>query len=459
MGVDRLSILDDFFVSLERDNLPMHIGSLLIFDGPAPAYEDLLAHVAGRLDRLPRYRQVIHGVWLNLGNHTWQDDQHFNLEYHIRHTAVPHPGGLEQLRALAGRQMSHRLDMHRPLWEMWLIEGLADGRFAILNKIHHAMVDGLSGQGIMEILLDDSADVGEPLVSTWQPDPPPSTATALTGAMVDTTRTALSRLSHLVADLGSPRDAVNKVGTALAGTLRLGETLAHTEDHLLGQPGPHRRWAWANGDLRTVKKIRKVLGGTVNDVILTAITNGYREFLLGRDADLAQDAVVRTMVPVSTRAPGAPGGGNEVAVIFADLPVGLSDPKARFDAVREALQQAKSSGMVEGFDALLENAVFLPPAMYAAGVRVAAVTPQPSVSTITTNVPGPQGQLYMLGHPMRQMIGYVPLGMNQLVTIAIVSYHGQICCGITADYDRVPDVDVLARGIEEGLRELTDLAG
>jgi diacylglycerol O-acyltransferase len=457
--VDRLSILDDFFVALERDNLPMHIGSLLIFDGPAPEYDDLLAHVAGRLDRLPRYRQVIRGVWLNLGNPVWQDDQHFNLEYHVRHTAVPHPGGMEQLRGLASRQLSHRLDMHRPLWEMWLIEGLEDGRFAILNKIHHAMVDGLSGNGIMETLLDDAPEVAEPPVSSWRPTPPPSNATVLTGALVDTTRTSLSRLGHLAADLGSPRDAVTKLGAVLAGTFHLGETLAHTEDHLLGQPGPHRRWAWADGDLGAVKKVKKALGGTVNDVILTAITNGYREFLLGREPDLPEGAFVRTMVPVSTRPPGAPKGGNEVAIMFADLPVGLADPIARFDAVREQMRQAKFSGTVEGFDALLENAVFLPPALYAAGVRVAAVTPQPSVSTITTNVPGPQQQLYMLGRPMRKFLGYVPLGMNQLVTVAIVSYNGQICCGITADYDRVPDVQTLAAGIESGLAELTELAG
>ena len=457
--MDRLSVLDDLFVVLERDNLPMHIGSLLIFDGPAPEYEDLLAHVAGRLDRLPRYRQVIREVPLNLGIPTWQDDQHFNLEYHVRHTALPRPGGLEQLRALASRQLSHRLDMKRPLWEMWLIEGIEDGQFAILNKIHHSMVDGLSGSDIMETLLDESPEVAEPHPSEWEPAPPPSLATVLSTALVDTTRMSLARAGHLASDLSSPKEAASWVAAALVGTLRIGETLAHTEDHLLGQPGPHRRWAWAVGDLNAVKRIKNNLGGTVNDVILTAITSGYREFLLGREPDLSQDAFVRSMVPVSTRPPGAPKGGNEVAVMFADLPVGLADPLARFGSVREQMQHAKSSGTVEGTDSLIENAVFLPPALYAAAGRLAARTPQPSVSTITTNVPGPQQQLYMLGRPMRRMIGYVPLGMNQLVTVAIVSYNGQICCGITADYDQVPDVQAVAAGIESGLAELTDLAG
>ncbi len=457
--MDRLSVLDDTFVVLERDNLPMHIGSLLIFEGPAPDYPDLLAHVAGRLDRLPRYRQVIREVPLNLGMPTWQDDVHFNLEYHVRHTAVPHPGDREQLRALAGRLLGHRLDMHRPLWEMWLIEGLADDRFAILNKVHHAMVDGLSGADIMETILDESPEVAETEPSSWQPSPPPSAVEVISGALVDTVRNPLGRLRHLAADLGSPRDAVMSAAAAVVGTLRIGETLAHTEDHLLGQPGPHRRWAWADGDLDEVKRVKTALGGTVNDVILAAITAGYREFLLGREPSLPEHAFVRTMVPVSTRPQDAPKGGNEVAVMFADMPVGLANPLTRYEAIRQQMASAKRSGTVEGLDSLLENAVFVPPALYAAAGRLAARTPQPAVATITTNVPGPQKQLYMLGRPLQRMLGYVPLGMNQLITVAIVSYNGQICCGITADYDRVPDVEVLAAGIESGLAELSALAG
>lgn len=455
--MDRLSVLDDTFVVLERDNLPMHIGSLLVFDGPAPEYEDLVRHVAGRLDQLPRYRQVLREVPLNLGRPTWQDDSAFLLEYHIRHTAVPHPGGEQQLQALAGRLLGHRLDMRRPLWEMWLIEGLSDNRFAILNKIHHAMVDGLSGADIMEVLLDDSPQPVDTTPSTWAPARAPSTVEVLGGAVVDAVRNPLGRIRHLAADLESPKDAVAKVASALAGTFRIGETLAHTEDHLLGQPGPHRRWAWANGDLTQVKEIKDALGGTVNDVILAAIATGFREFLLGRVSDLNEQAFVRSMVPVSTRPSDAASGGNQVAVMFCDLPVGVADPGARLQRVHEQMQAAKNSGTVEGLDSMLENAVFIPPLLYAAAGRLAARTPQPAVSTITTNVPGPQRQLYMLNHPMRTMLPYVPLGMNQLITIAIMSYNGQINCGITADYDRVPDVNRLAAGIEKGLAELAAL--
>ena len=349
--------------------------------------------------------------------------------------------------------------MQRPLWEMWLIEGLADNQFAILNKIHHAMVDGLSGTDVMEMLLDESPDVQIDEARQWKPQRPPSTVEVLSDALIDTVRNPLGRLKHLAEDLGSPKDAMVNAAAAIVGTLRIGETLAHTEDQLLGQPGPHRRWAWAEGDLAEVKRIKTEIGGTVNDVILAAINNGYREFLLGREPMLPEHAFVRTMVPVSTRPPGAPKGGNEVAVMFADMPVGLANPRTRFEAIRQQMAAAKRSGTVEGLDSLLENAVFLPPALYAAAGRLAAMTPQPAVSTITTNVPGPQKQLYMLGRPMDRMLGYVPLGMNQLITVAIVSYNGQICCGITADYDQVPDVEVLADGIEAGLAELSDLAG
>lgn len=450
-------MLDDTFVVLERDNLPMHIGSLLIFDGPAPEYDELVRHVAGRLDRLPRYRQVLREVPLNLGRPTWQDDTQFLIEYHIRHTAVPHPGGDDQLQALAGRLLGHRLDMRRPLWEMWLIEGLSDDRFAILNKVHHAMVDGLSGTDIMEVLLDDSPHPPDPNPSTWTPAAPPSTVEVLGGAMVDAVRNPLGRLRHLAADLESPRDALTKVAAALAGTFRIGETLAHTEEQLLGQPGTHRRWAWASGDLGQVKAIKNGLGGTVNDVILAAIANGFREFLLGRVDELSEEAFVRSMVPVSTRPSSADYGGNQVAVMFCDLPVGIADPEARYYRVQEQMQAAKHSGTVEGLDSLLENAVFIPPLLYAAAGRLAARTPQPAVSTITTNVPGPQRQLYMLHHPMRAMLPYVPLGMNQLITIAIMSYNGQLNCGITADYDRVPDVTRVSEGIEQGLADLAAL--
>lgn len=457
--MDRLTPLDDLFVALERDELPMHIGSLLIFDGPTPSYRDVTASLAGRLHTIPRYRQRLTQVPLRLGLPVWQDDPHFELDFHVRHTAVPEPGGDEQLRTLAARLFSQRLDRSRPLWELWLIEGLSEGRFAVLNKVHHAMVDGLSGADLMEAILD--ADPERPIAKSqpWQPRQPAGGARLLADALVANVREPLRTARRLVDQAAVPERFLRRTLTTAAGTVRLSEDLAHTEDHLIGAPGPHRRWDWALGDLGQVKAIKQALGGTVNDVILTAIAGGFRSFLLHRGADLTDADFVRSMVPVSTRRPDAGSGGNQVAFVLADLPVGIADPAARYQAMTERMADVKASGQLQGTDALIEGAVFVPPLLFAAAGRLAARAPQPMVATVTTNVPGPQRQLYLLGRPMRRMLPYVPLGMNMLMSVAIMSYNGRIDCGITADYSRIPDVHVMATGIESGLAELAELAG
>lgn len=457
--MDRLTPLDDLFVALERDELPMHIGSLLIFDGPAPVYDDVLASMAGRMHRIPRYRQRLREVPLSLGLPVWQDDPHFTLPYHVRHTAVPQPGGHAELRTLAGRLLSQRLDLSRPLWEMWLIEGLADGQFAVLNKVHHAMIDGLSGADLTEVLLDADPDavIEEPL--DWTPMPEASAISMMTSGVLDSVRDPVRTARTLADGLQQrPREFARSATAAMVGTVKFGQELAHTEDHLIGSPGPHRRWDWAVGDLAEVKRIKNSLGGTVNDVILTAVAGGFRSFLLHRGSDLAPDASVRTMVPVSTRPPEGQKGGNAVAALFADLPVGIATAPAALEAMKEQMADVKSSGLLEGTDALVEGAIFIPPMLWAAAGRLASHARQPSVATITTNVPGPQQELYLLGRPLRTLLPYVPLGMNQLITVAIFSYNGGITCGITADYDRVPDVDVLASGIESTLAELSAAA-
>lgn len=450
--MDRLTPLDDTFVVLERDELPMHIGSLLQFDGPAPDYDEVLDSMARRLDSLPRYRQRLRQVPLQLGRPAWEDDPHFHLPFHVRHTALPRPGSMEQLQVLAGRLLSHRLDLSRPLWEMWIIEGLADGSFAVLNKVHHAMVDGLSGTDIMRLILDDTADApvsGD--LMPWRPSRRAGTLRFTAEAIATGVGDQVRRFGHLITDLGAPRTALRDLAAAALGTWRLGRDLVHVEEHLLGAPSPHRRWAWVRGDLAEVKRIKDTFDATVNDVILSAIAGGFRSFLVNRGTDLGVESFVRSLVPVSTRPPGGGFGGNEVAAFLADLPVGIADPVDRLLAMRDQMAELKRSGMLQGTDALVGNAVFLPPPLFAAAGRLAARAPQPMVATITTNVPGPQHELYMLGRPLRTMYPYVPLGMNQLVSVAIISYNGQINCGITADYDRVSDVGALAAGIADAL--------
>ena len=453
--MDHLSPLDDAFVVLERDNLPMHIGALLILEGPAPSNREYLDFLDGRLDRIPRYRQVISRIPLNLGPPAWLDDRHFQLAHHVRRASLPEPGTDEQLRAMAGRILSLRLDLDRPPWETWLIEGLSGGRFALISKVHHAMVDGLSGADLLEVLLDPGPRPEPAQPSQWEPQPWPSYPSRMAASLGAAVRQPAARLRQLGSALEIPRQAVRSAAVAAVGTLRLGQQMAHTEAHLLGQPGPHRRWVWAEGDLTEVKAVKNALGGTVNDVILTAIAGGFRTFLLGRGAELAQDDFVRSMVPVSVRAPEDPKGGNEVAALFVDLPVGIADPVQRLHAVRERMVEVKTSGLLQGTDSLVANAVFVPPALFAAAGRLAARAPQPMVSTITTNVPGPKYPLFLLGRRLLRMLPYVPLGMNQLITVAIMSYDTQLDCGITADYDRVPDVDLVVTGIEESLAGLT----
>ncbi len=454
MTADRLSPLDDGFLLIERDIQQMHVGSALVFEGPAPSYDDVLGYMASRLHLVPRYRQRVRRVPLDIARPVWTDDEHFNLRYHVRHTALPAPGGEEQLEALGGRLMSQRLDTSRPLWEMWYVEGLAGGRWALINKVHHAMIDGISGHDLLEVLLDVEPGEGPwPAPRVWVPEPSPSTYDLL----VDATRT----------NLAQPVDVVRRVGSVFTGTqaltlaagravglARAGEKVVRPESVLNGPIGPHRRWSWARAALSDVKLVKNRFGGTVNDVVLAAISGGFRTFLTER-GESVQGMTLRTMVPVSVRRPDQRGTlGNQVSAMFADLPVGIADPVDRLHAVTAQLEGLKKSGMALGVEALIGSTEFAPPMLVAVGSRVAARVPQRQVSTVTTNVPGPQQTLYMVGRPMAEMIPYIPLAIDLRITIGIFSYRGALTLGVTADYDEVPDIDVLCRGLESAFAEL-----
>lgn len=452
--MDRLTPIDDTFIAIERDELPMHIGSLLIFDGPAPDFSMLLEHIEGRLDQLPRYRQRIRSVPLNLGYPVWLDDPNFEIQYHIRHTALPPPGDEAKLTSMAARQLSHRLDMDRSPWEIWFIEGLSDDRFALLFKVHHSMVDGLSGAEMVSTLLDDSPQRAEIKPSQWAPEPEPSATTMVGTGLVDSVQRPARRVRELLRGLKEPHSALQKALATGAGTLKLGQSVSHFDHHLMGKPGPHIRWAWANGSLSEVKAIKNELGGTVNDVVLSVVAGGYRALLRSRGVQLSPTDTIRTMIPVSTRNLQTEDSGNAVAVMFADLPIGIADPLARYATVRREMASVKHSGILQGTISLIDNASLLPAMLYSAGGRVVSHATQPAVGTVTTNVPGPQIPLYLQGHLLRQLYPYVPLGMNQLTTVAIMSYNGEINCGVSADFTRVPDLEVLAQGIEAALAEL-----
>ncbi len=463
MTVDRMSSLDATFLHVEDGVSHMHIASVAIFEGPQPPFDDIVAAVAGKLPLVPRTRQVVHQMPLDLGRPIWVDDPHFNIEYHVRNTALPSPGGESELRKLVGRVMSQQLDRSKPLWEIWVVDGLEDGHWAILSKSHHAMVDGIAGTDLMAVIMDLTPEPSPPAAVAWDPQPAPSPAAmAATRARnllhlpVDQFRSLRPSPTSARRMLGQSRDVVTGLA-AMAGLMR-----PTPPSSLNGPIGPHRRYAWASTSVEDVKAVRRHLGGTFNDVILALVTSGFRDLLLARREPV--DRVLRTMVPVSVRgrdATGRPVGdgtyANRVSAMFAELPIGVADPGERLRAITAQMADLKDSKEAVAAEALTSISGFAPPMLLSLGMRLATRMPQRNVNTVTTNVPGPQLPLYVQGRRMLKVYPYVPLGGQIRIAVAIFSYDGQVNFGITADYDTAADVDVLARGIEDGICQLSEL--
>ena len=447
----RLSSQDASFLHLEDQVSHMHIGSVAILEGPPPPYGALADRVQAHLRLVPRYRQKVHFVPLSLGRPVWVDDPHFNLSYHVRHTALPAPGADEQLRLLVGRVMSHQLDRHRPLWEMWMIEGLGEQRWALLTKVHHSMVDGVSGAELLSAMLDDEREPELPPPDDWQPERQPSGAELSVRAVGSR---ALSPFSGVRSTLRSPLAVAEQAVETVQGLLTMSGVLRPPRASSLNGPiGPHRHWDWARSRLSDVKRVREKLGGTVNDVVLTVIAGGFRELLVSRGE--STDRVVRTLVPVSVRSSEEQGEyNNRVSAMFADLPVAIDDPVARLDSVRQQMERLKRSHEAVAGDVLVGLSGFAPAMLLALGLRTATHVPQRNVNTVTTNVPGPQRPLYAVGRRMLECFPYVPLGGHVRVGVAIFSYDGALAFGVTGDYDRAPDIGVLCRGIEQAMAEL-----
>ncbi len=461
--MDRLSPLDASFLHIEDDVNHMHIGSIGIFEGPPPAYEELMATVGGRLSLVPRYRQRIATVPLSLGRPVWVDDPHFNIEYHVRHTALPSPGGDRELRRLVGRVMSQQLDRTKPLWEIWMVEGLDDNRWAMVSKVHHCLVDGVSGTELLAVILDLSADVPAPMHDDWQPRPAPSPLRLARDATVGLATSPYEQARAVTAALRRPQRAMEALLEVAKGSLALSSLVRPTPPTSLNGPiGPHRRYAWTNADLADVKRIRVAHGGTVNDVVLALITKGFRDLLASRGED-PDCRTIRTLVPVSVRArgDGGPAGGdgtleNKVSAMFAELPVGIADPVERLHAITAQLQDLKESRQAVAGEALTSAAGFAPPMLLTLGTRIAtrAARRTGNLDTVTTNVPGPQFPLYAGGRQLLEAFPYVPLASQVRIGVAIFSYLGNLNYGITGDYDTAADIDVLAEGISAGVKEL-----
>jgi diacylglycerol O-acyltransferase len=461
MAGDRLTGLDASFLHLEDGCSHMHVAAVMLFEGPPPPYSDLLDAFERRLPLVPRYRQRLASVPLGQGRPRWVDDPHFNLRYHVRATALASPGSERQLKDLAGRVLSQQLDRDKPLWEVWLVEGLDDDRFAVLSKTHHALVDGISGMDIMSVLFDTSPQPAAPTDpgDRWLPRPLPSPAQLLAEALLER--------ATIPAELGRSVKAVFRGPRRIAGGIRdaavgVGAMAWAGLNPAPPSPynrriGPHRRFTWVRADLNDVKAIKDELGGTVNDVVLSVVAGGLGRHLRRRGQN-TDGLELKAMVPVSVRTDVERGAlGNRVAAIMAPLPVWCQEPVARLDIVREQLKGLKSGGQAVGAQVLTDLSGFAPPTIMDQAARLMAR--QRFFNLVVTNVPGPQFPLYLLGRRMLDPFPMVPLARNQALGVALLSYDGRINFGLVGDYDLLWDLDELAEDLEESLAELAAAAG
>jgi len=453
--MDRLSSIDASFLTNESSSAHMHVGAILIFEGPPPDYEDFLAHVDSRLHLVPRFRQKLVFPPVETGRPFWVDDPNFNLAYHVRHSALPAPGSEEQLCNIAGRLFSQALDRSKPLWEIWLVQGLERNRFALITKTHHALVDGISGVDIATVLFDVKP-VPESIEPDrdWVPRPTPSTTELAARGIVTAAETPFKLARRALRAASDPERTVRRVAEAGEALAEVAWNLANSapEVPLNAEIGSHRRFAWTRAELDDFKKIKNVLGGTVNDVVLTVVSGALRSWLRSRGVKLA-GLELRALVPVSIRTEGEHGQlGNRIVAMRGPLPVYIEDPVKRLEVVRRSMDGVKESKQALGAEVISRFNDFAPPTLLAQASRLNFSTRL--FNLIVTNVPGPQIPLYVLGRKMEEVFPIAFLPENHGLAVAIISYNGRIGFGLLADYDSMEDVVAVAEGIDESLAEL-----
>jgi WS/DGAT/MGAT family acyltransferase len=461
---DRLSPLDVSFLYFEEPTTPMHVGGVAVFQAPDEGFDHdrLVELISQRIAFVPRYRQRIRWVPGRLANPVWVDDEHFDLTYHVRRSALPRPGSDAQLAELVARVQSRPLDRSRPLWEMYLVEGLSGGRFAIISKTHHAMVDGVAAVDIGQVILDSSPEPRERPTDTWRPAPEPSWAELVAGAVAETVRRPTAALDTVRGGLEEIGHTLSRMAGAAGGLLAAATTVARAapESPLNVVIGEQRRYATAALSLDDHRRIRKAHGGTVNDVVLATVAGALRAWLLTRGEKVSTSTTVRALVPVSVRgtdaSSGAPATGNRVSSYLVDLPVGEPNAVMRLHQVSYRMQAHKETGQAVGAEALVGLAGFAPPTLHSLGARVASGLSKRWFNLVVTNVPGPQQPLY--AGPARMLAAYpvVPLAKGQALSIGLTSYDGGVYYGLNADRDAMPDVGVLAQCLEDSLAELLE---
>lgn len=460
--MELLNSLDACFIDAEDQdrNASFAIASIAVFEGPAPSYEEFLAAIRQRLPRLPLYRRKLRKVPFKLGPPVWVDDPKFDLRYHVRQTALPAPGGDQQLRRLMARVMTQRLDRDYPLWEYWLVEGLDQGRWALISKVHHCMVDGVSGTDLYRVIFDASPEP-PPLPELEQgPVPPePSGLDLAASAALNSALLVLQDGGAIQRAIANPQVAVRQAVEAMRGAARMAKALGPAARSSLSGPiGRQRRYTSARASLDDVKMIKNKLGGTVNDVFLAAISSGFRSLLLARGED-PTPSMIPSLVPVSLRSEGEENiYENRVSALVANLPVDVADPVERLSAIRTQMTALKDSNDAKVGEAMVTLRRYTPFALASMFVRLAFSLPQREIVTVTTNVPGPQQPLYGLGRRLVEIIPYVPIATTLRTAISIFTYCGQVTFGITGDYATTPDIEVLAAAIEGSVAELLKAA-
>ncbi|GAC1521542.1 MAG: wax ester/triacylglycerol synthase family O-acyltransferase [Thermoleophilaceae bacterium] len=452
--MDRLSAIDASFLTEERGGSHMHVGALLVFEGPPPAYDELAEQVESRLHLVPRYRHKLAFPPLETGRPVWIDDPRFNLDYHLRHTALPTPGSQEQLRLLAARIFSQRLDRTKPLWETWLVQGLEDDRFALISKTHHAMIDGISGVDLASVLFDLTPEPTRLVPETWTPRPEPSPAQLAAAGVRGLLKRPLDLAGQAVVVAEHPRRTVRGAREVAEG---VGEIVRAALDPAPDTPlnveiGPHRRLAGTSSSLESFRAIKQAFGGTVNDAVLAVVAGGLRAWLASRGVR-TEGLELRALVPVSIRAEDERGSlGNRIAVMRGPLPVWVDDPVERLAVVREAMGGIKDSKQALGAEVITGLSDFAPPTLLAQAARLNFSTRL--FNLIVTNVPGPQFPLYLLGRRLEELLPVAFLPESHALAIAIMSYDGRVDFGLLGDYDAMPDIDLVAAQIEQSLAEL-----
>lgn len=452
--LDGLSALDTAFLLQEGSRAHMHLGGIALFQGPPPPYDDIVEHIRRRLDRVPRYRQKVAFAPRGIARPRWVDDPTFNLDYHIRHERLPSPGGDAELRRVLARHFSHRLDRSKPLWEMIVVEGLQDDRFALISKTHNAVVDGYAGVDLMSALFDLERDAPPPDADApWIPRPEPSAAELVATALNGGVRDALALPARTLTALAPSRvrRLVDGAGEAALGVLH-----PAPPSPLNVRIGPHRRAWLLSVPLEDFKRVKNAFGGTVNDAVLAVVAGALRRWMHARG--LKTDGIeLRAGVPVSTRPTEDAGSmGNRIAQLVVALPVDIADPVARLITIQESMRAAVGGRQAVSAESIAGAGDFAPPTILAQSGRESISTRPYNLRV--TNIPGPQVPLYLLGRELEEVFPLSYLAGDRALAIAVLSYNGRANFGLIADYDEITDLEVIAIGIQEALDEYLTLA-